>query len=591
MMMTQSSSTSSRSSTSSSTPSTSSVFYCNPSSSIDAKFMANFKNVTLFTNDNNNQDSLEMAGLGISHLNPWQLNSTISCTSNGFNGSDSSSAPLSPNSNSTSQSRNNNLMMRVPRAPTVLPQQQFAGGFAANSGGIQSFGGARLAGGRNSTDYHPGMRDLTYWLKKLRLHKYTPIFEKLTYSEMLALNSESLEKLKVTTGARKKIIQSIEKLRDRPKFLKNLEQGLIQREKCLRCAICTIRQMLWCPFIRYESNSGMTGNQKRQIVDGFNIPIHLIDDNNIPALLYRIVELLNSIIFPITPKVSDLEDEYLLTMFQIFDSITKNDQFTLNQQKRVVIMKKNARNYANPEEMRKHRMGMLSSPQCERCHHEEVLAREREIQRKEKAAEAEGFYEMEITRKLSSTESVPPSLFNFSSIWQQPEICSRASSIWNGEMPSTSDCFNAQVQHYPEYRSAVHSNQKEQEQTTQQQQKVDEEEEKEEPAALGYRNVMDQSTFDFLGILRDSMRKSQAQQDSPGLSQNKANSTGSGYLSSSDSESSSHQTTPNNLAPIQDSLPFSPANFPQFDSFINYSNPLFAYQNTNSASSISSKFM
>lgn len=223
--------------------------------------------------------------------------------------------------------------------------------------------------------HKPGMRDLGYWLKKLRLHKYAPLFQDMTYRQLLALNNGSLDKMRVTNGARKKIAQSIEKLHERPGLLRSLEHKLKNGSQCVRCAICSVRQLLWSPFVRYEGSG--THKTSQEIIDGFNVPSQMISDDNLPALMFRVIETLNTMVFPLRKGILDLEDEYQLTMFHMFESVMKNDAFTPAQQRRASAMKKNARNYANPEEIRRHRMGMVSSAQCEGCHHAEVVNRER----------------------------------------------------------------------------------------------------------------------------------------------------------------------------------------------------------------------
>lgn len=64
----------------------------------------------------------------------------------------------------------------------------------------------------------PGMADVPAYLKSLRLHKYTQIFASVpSLSHFLALTEEQLETLGVAAkGARKKFVQSLQKLRDRP---------------------------------------------------------------------------------------------------------------------------------------------------------------------------------------------------------------------------------------------------------------------------------------------------------------------------------------------------------------------------------------
>ncbi len=65
--------------------------------------------------------------------------------------------------------------------------------------------------------------EVPVWLKSLRLHKYTPMFQAMSYAEMMALNDSQLEQRQVTKGARRKILQSLEKLQERVSLLLQLE--------------------------------------------------------------------------------------------------------------------------------------------------------------------------------------------------------------------------------------------------------------------------------------------------------------------------------------------------------------------------------
>lgn len=71
-----------------------------------------------------------------------------------------------------------------------------------------------------------GMSAVPEWLKSLRLHKYTGLMMSLTYEEMLDLSEEKLEKMGVTKGARRKIVSSVGKLRDRFRLLSSLQAEL-----------------------------------------------------------------------------------------------------------------------------------------------------------------------------------------------------------------------------------------------------------------------------------------------------------------------------------------------------------------------------
>lgn len=370
------------------------------------QLLENMQNVSV--NDYNDYDFVSLGITSVnSSLNPWAPNNSMSFgtnSSNGFTGSDTSSAPMSPISSpelrknqglnngyhhhQTTQKnfyknpahpnhfRNNRVNGGV-QQPPLQTGFQFRPTTGFNNGLHHCLHPTTVPLGRGpryNDEHKPGMRDLGYWLKKLRLHKYAPLFEDMSYRQLLGLNSAVLEKMRVTNGARKKIAQSIEKLHERPALLKSIEQKLKAGTQCVRCAICSIRQLLWSPFIKYDGGSRKTS---QEIIDGFNVPGQMISDDNLPALIFRCIEMLNSMVFPLRKGIFDLEDEYQLTMFHMYESVMKNEAFTPNQQRRAFQMKKNARNYANPEEIRRHRMGMVSSAQCEGCHHAEVVNRER----------------------------------------------------------------------------------------------------------------------------------------------------------------------------------------------------------------------
>ena len=67
-----------------------------------------------------------------------------------------------------------------------------------------------------------GMRELQEWLKSLRLHKYTLLLLEFTYEELLGLTEADLERKRVTTGARGKILKEIATVRERPAKVREL---------------------------------------------------------------------------------------------------------------------------------------------------------------------------------------------------------------------------------------------------------------------------------------------------------------------------------------------------------------------------------
>jgi hypothetical protein len=50
------------------------------------------------------------------------------------------------------------------------------------------------------------------------------MFQEMSYEEMMALDDHRLEQRQVTKGARKKILQSLDKLRDRSQLIRQLEK-------------------------------------------------------------------------------------------------------------------------------------------------------------------------------------------------------------------------------------------------------------------------------------------------------------------------------------------------------------------------------
>ena len=64
--------------------------------------------------------------------------------------------------------------------------------------------------------------DVAQWLRYYKLHKYTDLFLPLTYAELIALSDENLIAAKITLGARKKLLNSIERVRGNLECLKAL---------------------------------------------------------------------------------------------------------------------------------------------------------------------------------------------------------------------------------------------------------------------------------------------------------------------------------------------------------------------------------
>ncbi|XP_025837248.1 protein Smaug [Agrilus planipennis] len=73
----------------------------------------------------------------------------------------------------------------------------------------------------------PLMKGIICWLKSLRLHKYSWVFNNLTYQQMMDLTEHDLENLGITKGARHKLLISIGKLKERSQNLTELEAEIM----------------------------------------------------------------------------------------------------------------------------------------------------------------------------------------------------------------------------------------------------------------------------------------------------------------------------------------------------------------------------
>ncbi|KAH9020228.1 hypothetical protein EDB85DRAFT_2278822 [Lactarius pseudohatsudake] len=85
------------------------------------------------------------------------------------------------------------------------------GGSASGKGGSAGNGGAK----KDEEDFEPSvLNDVTGWLRTLRLHKYTPNFEGMTWKEMVVMDEQALEAQGVAAlGARRKMLKTFEVVR------------------------------------------------------------------------------------------------------------------------------------------------------------------------------------------------------------------------------------------------------------------------------------------------------------------------------------------------------------------------------------------
>jgi len=115
--------------------------------------------------------------------------------------------------------------------------------------------------GRKTT----GMELVPVWLKLLRLHKYTDLIMALSYHEMIHLTDEQLESQGVTKGARRKILNNIQKLVDRPRMLEEINIQLDMENCNIKKVLVELEVLLKSPvkigldrrgFYRRKHDSG-----------------------------------------------------------------------------------------------------------------------------------------------------------------------------------------------------------------------------------------------------------------------------------------------------------------------------------------------
>ncbi|CAD5232239.1 unnamed protein product [Bursaphelenchus xylophilus] len=184
---------------------------------------------------------------------------------------------------------------------------------------------------QSTYNFHPGMKDIPIWLKGLRLHKYTKLFEEMTYDQMMRLNESALEKKQVTKGARRKILQSLEKLKDRSQLIRQLEK-CIDENGDVRCLIVELRSMMNTPIAAYEP--AVMPRPSNYMIDAIGIFGDEIPDENLPGHIARVTVRLHEYLFRNgQPQLKnlDFEEEYFIKLFQTYDRILTNEAFTMRQ--------------------------------------------------------------------------------------------------------------------------------------------------------------------------------------------------------------------------------------------------------------------
>jgi hypothetical protein len=83
------------------------------------------------------------------------------------------------------------------------------------SSGGNNAGGSGSSAKKDEDDVDPALlNDIPAWLRSLRLHKYTPNFEKMKWQDMIILDDAGLEAKGVAAlGARRKMMKTFEAVR------------------------------------------------------------------------------------------------------------------------------------------------------------------------------------------------------------------------------------------------------------------------------------------------------------------------------------------------------------------------------------------
>uniref|UniRef100_A0AC34FKG6 SAM domain-containing protein n=1 Tax=Panagrolaimus sp. ES5 TaxID=591445 RepID=A0AC34FKG6_9BILA len=168
------------------------------------------------------------------------------------------------------------------------------------------------------------------------------MFQNLTYDEMMNLNERQLEMLKVTKGARKKILQSLEKLRERVSTIKMLDK-IIDVKGDLTFTVSEIRLMMNTPICSYKPMEREMLDASA--VDGIDVSIDKISELNLPGHIIHITSRIHDILFE-HGKIYDLEDEYLLKLLQIYEKICSHDSFNSKQRTCATTWKRTLRKVA-----------------------------------------------------------------------------------------------------------------------------------------------------------------------------------------------------------------------------------------------------
>ncbi|XP_014665216.1 PREDICTED: protein Smaug homolog 1-like [Priapulus caudatus] len=193
--------------------------------------------------------------------------------------------------------------------------------------------------------------DVPLWLKSLRLHKYSHLFSKMTYEEMMGLSEKWLETQLVTKGARHKIYLSIQKLKERQRVLRAMENDVLEGAN-LRNALAELRAMLNTPAKAY------TATAKAGVAQGSPPPSPGAGDADAPGqvaegdLPGQFTRVMGKVCTQLLVS-SRPDDENFSIYLQLIDRCLNHEAFTVTQKKRLQSWKQQVQKSWRPPQQQR----------------------------------------------------------------------------------------------------------------------------------------------------------------------------------------------------------------------------------------------
>ena len=192
------------------------------------------------------------------------------------------------------------------------------------------------------------------WLKSLRLHKYTSLFQQISYDEMLGLTEEQLESQGVTKGARHKMVVCVRKLLERTPRLLALERELDPPDgpARLRPILGELRAIAASPIRPFPPPGRPEPYQSR--IDGLDLPPDQLDVANLPAHFTRVLGKLATTAFAATAAQPEHPAGHDLfpALLHLLDRCLNHEAFTQAQKRRILNWKQLVKRVWHPPHRR-----------------------------------------------------------------------------------------------------------------------------------------------------------------------------------------------------------------------------------------------